>query len=335
MMKNFKDLINMFNEGDTDFLNYMNGFDTFLKMVERRGLINELDFNMIYETEYENEFLIFLYNHNNDEFWNIVSNYLSDLKIENGVPTIVVNEPGEFANLFCNNRDISTDTIEALLNGEYDSHSYGWSSYDLTDDVYRDVIEELTKENLLYLKEYIIKSLEGKQITPYTELLEDYAQQQGHPEYVIIDQSNIDQVVDNSETMNELMDNELDELKGELYSIYGSAYNSAYEEELYADVWNELETYFEKGQWTSKPHPYKENTSVDTYTAKAKDIDSIILDFLKENKGQYGAYGSLEYYGSLIGIIQEIGDCLSFYPSDYPDSRLVDKNINMYFGDYI
>ena len=336
-MKNFKDLINMFNEGDDDFLNYMDGFGTFLKMVERRGLINELDFDLIYDSEYENEFLIFLYNHKDyrDEFWNVVSNHLSDLKIENGVPTIVINEPGEFANLFCNNREISTDTIQALLNGEYDSHSYGWSSYDLTDDVYSDVIEELTKENLLYLKEYIIKSLEGKQIEPYTELLEDYAQQQGHPEYVIIDQSNIDQVVDNSETMNELMDNELDELKGELYNIYGSAYNNAYEEELYEDVWNELETYFEKGQWISKPHPYKENTSVETYTAKAKGIDSIILDFLKQNKGQYGAYGSLEYYGSLIGIIQETSDCLSFYPSDYPDSRVVDKYINMYFGDYI
>ncbi len=142
-------------------------------------------------------------------------------------------------------------------------------------------------------------------------------------------------MVDNSETMNELMDNELDELKSELYSIYGSAYNSAYEEELYEDVWNELETYFEKGQWTSKPHPYKENTSVETYTAKANDIDSIILDFLEQNKGHYGAYGSLEYYGSLMSVISETRDCLSFHPSDYPDSRLVDKNINMYFGDYI
>jgi hypothetical protein len=332
-MSRIKVFIDKFNEGDTDFIEHMNGFGTFLKMLEKRGLINELDFNQIYDSEYENEFLIFLYNHNNDEFWNIVSNYLSDLKIENGVPTIVVNEPGEFANLFCDNRDISTDTISSILNGgDYDSY---WSSYELTDDVYRDVIEELTKENLLYLKEYIIKSLKGEQITPHTELLEDYAEQQGHPDYVIIDQSNIDQVVDDSETMNELMDNELDELKSELYNIYGSAYNSAYEEELYEDVWNELETYFEKGQWNSKPHPYKENTSIENYTAVVKDIDSIILDFLEQNKGHYGAYGSLEYYGSLMSVISETRDCLSFHPSDYPDSRLVDKNINMYFGDYI
>ena len=332
-MSRIKVFIDKFNEGDTDFIEHMNGFGTFLKMLEKRGLINELDFNQIYDSEYENEFLIFLYNHNNDEFWNIVSNYLSDLKIENGVPTIVVNEPGEFANLFCDNRGISTDTISSILNGgDYDSY---WSSYELTDDVYRDVIEELTKENLLYLKEYIIKSLKGEQITPHTELLEDYAQQQGHPDYVIIDQSNIDQVVDDSETMNELMDNELDELKSELYNIYGSAYNSAYEEELYEDVWNELETYFEKGQWNSKPHPYKENTSIENYTAVIKDVDSIILDFLEQNKGHYGAYGSLEYYGSLMSVINETRDCLSFHPSDYPDSRLVDKNINMYFGDYI
>jgi hypothetical protein len=332
-MSRIKVFIDKFNEGDTDFIEHMNGFGTFLKMLEKRGLINELDFNQIYDSEYENEFLIFLYNHNNDEFWNIVSNYLSDLKIENGVPTIVVNEPGKFANLFCDNRDISTDTISSILNGgDYDSY---WSSYELTDDVYRDVIEELTKENLLYLKEYIIKSLKGEQITPHTELLEDYAEQQGHPDYVIIDQSNIDQVVDDSETMNELMDNELDELKSELYNIYGSAYNSAYEEELYVDIWNELETYFEKGQWNSRPHPYKENTSIETYSAVIKDIDSIILDFLEQNKGNYGTYGSLEYYGSLMSVINETRDCLSFHPSDYPDSRLVDKNINMYFGDYI
>jgi hypothetical protein len=332
-MSRIKVFIDKFNEGDTDFIEHMNGFGTFLKMLEKRGLINELDFNQIYDSEYENEFLIFLHNHNNDEFWNIVSNHLSDLKIENGVPKIIVNEPGEFANLFCDNRGISTDTFSSILNGgDYDSY---WSSYELTNDVYRDVIEELTKENLLYLKEYIIKSLKGEQITPHTELLEDYAQQQGHPDYVIIDQSNIDQVVDDSETMNELMDNELDELKSELYNIYGSAYNSAYEEELYVDIWNELETYFEKGQWNSRPHPYKENTSIETYSAVIKDIDSIILDFLEQNKGNYGTYGSLEYYGSLMSVINETRDCLSFHPSDYPDSRLVDKNINMYFGDYI
>jgi hypothetical protein len=195
------------------------------------------------------------------------------------------------------------------------------------------VIEELTKENLLYLKEYIIKSLEGKQITPYTELLEDYAQQQGHPEYVTIDQSNIDQVVDNSETMDELLDNELSDLKGELYSIYGSAYNNAYEEELYEDVWSELLTYFGKGEWVTRPHIYKKDTEVQKFRTPIHNFESYIFDYLKENKGY--TYGTLEYWGSYLGILKDGSDCLSVYPPDYPDSRKVDKNINLYFSDYI
>ncbi len=331
-MKNFKDLINMFNEGDDDFLNYIDGFGTFLKMVERRGLINELDFNMIYETEYENEFLIFLYNHNNDEFWNIVARELDDVFIRDGVPEIILNEPGELANIFCDNRDISTDTISSILNGDYDSY---WSAYDLSDDIYRDVVEELTKENLLRLKEYIIDITKNVHVEPHTDLLESIAEKQGHPEYVVIDQSNIDEIVDDSETMTELLENELYELKGELYSVYGIAYQSAYESELYNDIWSELETHFGRGQWVSKPHPYKENTSVEKFIAKINDVDSIIIDFLKNNIGSYGTYGSLQYYGSLLGLINETRDCLSFYPPDYPDLREVDKNINMYFGDYI
>jgi hypothetical protein len=264
-----------------------------------------------------------------------VLKFLGDVEMVDGKPYIVVNTMGDFAEIFCNGgrSDLSRDTVEALLSGEYDSFSNGWDSYDLTDNVYRDVIEELTKENLLHLKEYIIKTLEGQQVNPHTELLEDYAQQQGHPEYVIVDQSNIDQVVDNSETMNELLDNELSELRNELYSIYGSAYNNAYEDELYEDVWNELSTYFEKGDWVSRPHIYKKDTEVQKYRAPIHNFESNILDFLNQNKGY--SNGTLEYWGSYLGILKDGWDCLSVYPSDYPDSRKVDKNINMYFSDYI
>jgi hypothetical protein len=264
-----------------------------------------------------------------------VLKFLGDVEMVDGKPYIVVNTMGDFAEIFCNGgrNDLSKDTVESLLSGEYDSYSYGWDSHDLTDDVYRDVIEELTKENLLHLKEYIIKTLEGQQVNPHTELLEDYAQQQGHPEYVIVDQSNIDQIVDNKETMTELMDNELSDLRGELYSIYGSAYNNAYEDELYEDVWNELSTYFEKGDWVSRPHIYKKDTEVQKYRAPIHNFESNILDFLNQNKGY--SNGTLEYWGSYLGILKDGWDCLSVYPSDYPDSRKVDKNINMYFSDYI
>jgi hypothetical protein len=329
------ELIEMFNEGDTDFIKYVNDIETFFKIVNKRGLMDELDPEGRLAEDYQNDLLLFYYQNNKEKFWEYVLKFLGDVEMVDGKPYIVLNTMGDFAEIFCDGRrnDLSKDTVEVLLNGEYDSHSYGWDSHDLTDDVYRDVIEELTKENLLHLKEYIIKTLEGQQVNPHTELLEDYAQQQGHPEYVIVDQSNIDQIVDNKETMTELMDNELSDLRGELYSIYGSAYNNAYEDELYEDVWNELSTYFEKGDWVSRPHIYKKDTEVQKYRAPIHNFESNILDFLNQNKGY--SNGTLEYWGSYLGILKDGWDCLSVYPSDYPDSRKVDKNINMYFSDYI
>lgn len=329
------ELIEMFNEGDTDFIKYVNNIETFFKIVNKRGLIDELDPDGKLAEHYQNELLLFYYENNKEKFWEYITKYLGDVELVNGEAYLVVNSQGELSELFCdgNRNNLSKETVESLLSGEYDSHSYGWDSFDLTDDVYREVIEELTKENLLHLKDYIIKSLEGQQVNPHTELLEDYAQQQGHPEYVTIDQSNIDQVVDNSETMNELLDNELSDLRGELYSIYGSAYNNAYEDELYEDVWNELSTYFEKGDWVSRPHVYKKDTEVQKYRAPINNFESNILDFLNQNKGY--SSGTIEYWGSYLGILKDGWDCLSVYPSDYPDSRKVDKNINMYFSDYI
>jgi hypothetical protein len=329
------ELIEMFNDGDTDFIQYVNDIETFLKIVNKRGLIDELDPDGKLSEHYQNELLLFYYENNEEKFWEYVLKYLGDVELVNGEAYLVVDNQGELAELFCsgNRNDISKDTVEAILSGEYDSYD-GWSSYDLTDNVYRDVIEELTKENILHLKEYIIKTLEGKQIEPYTELLEDYAQQQGHPEYVTIDQSNIDQVVDNEETMKELMNNsELEDLKSELYGIYGSAYNSAYEDELYEDVWGVLSTYFGEGEWVTRPHIYKKDTEVQKFRTPIHNFESNIFDFLQENKGI--SYGTLEYWGSYLGMLKNEIDCLSVYAPDYPDSRKVDKNINMSFNDYI
>lgn len=326
------ELIEMFNEGDTDFIKYVNDIQTFFKIVNKRGLIDELDPEGQLAEHYQNDLLLFYYEHDKEKFWKYVLMFLGDVEMVDGVPYIILANRGELAKLFCDSRnDISRDTIEELLDGEYDN--YGWGSYDLTDDVYRDVIEELTKENLSYLKNYIITTLEGQQIEPHTELLESISKDQGHSEYVVINQSNIDQIVDDKETMDELMNHELDELKGELYSIYGSAYNNAYEEELYEDIIDEISTYFGKGEWVSRPHTYKKNTEVQMYKAPIHNFESNVVDFLNTNNGY--SNGTLEYWGSYVEILKDGWDCLSFRVPDYPDSRKVDKNLNMYFNDYI
>ena len=333
-----RDLIEQFNDGDTEFIiSFFNDVNTFLNVVDKKGLIGELDPEGKLSEDYQNELLLFYYQKDIEQFWKYVLKFLNDVEVIDGIPYLVIDSQGELAKLFCDNRNsMSRDTIETLLDGEYDSHSYGWSSYDLTDNIYRDVIEELTKENLRYLKEYILKTLEGNnEIEPYTELLENYAQEQGHPEYVIIDQSNIDQVVDDEETMKELMGNELDELKSELYNIYSNAYNSAYEEELFEGVWSELYEYFdiEKREWVSRPHGYKKDTEVQMFRVPILGFESFVTDYLESNKAYYR--GTLEYWGSYLSILSEETSCLSFYGPDYPDSRKVDKNINEYFNDHL
>lgn len=329
----FLEVIEKFNEGDTDFLDVIGGFETFLLMVQRRGLLDKLDTNMILDTRYENEYLEFLHSIDDPRFKELIIEKLNDIKLVDGKPKLVLDSRGELAQLFCDTRDISKDTIEEVLDGTYDA--YTWSSYDLTDNIYRDVVEELNQENLLRLKEYIIEQLKGVEVSVHTELLESIAEKQGN-QYSTIDQSNIDQIVGDEDTMLSLLDEELDELKGELYSIYGSSYNYAYEDELYEDIWNEVTDHFEDdGEYTSRPHPYKENTSIEQYLITPRNFYDIVINFIEDNKGYYGYGSSLDYYGSFLGIMENTIDCLRFRGPDYPDSSKVEKNINMYFSDYI
>jgi hypothetical protein len=258
---------------------------------------------------------------------------LDDVVIENGKAYLELSDRGDLARLFCKNdrNGLSRDTIEEILNGDSSWEPY----YDTTDNVYRDVIEELTPENDKTLQEYIVNDLKGEQISPETSELELIASEQGHPEYVEVNMENVKRIIDDEETMKELLNNQLGDLKSELYSIHSSSYNSAYEEELWKSIWNELQEYvIGPGEWITKPHPYKKNTEIQYNKLPLTAFEEDINNYLYNNKG-YGNSGTLEYHGSFISIMAEDRDCLSVHAPDYPDSRRVDKNINMYFKDYI
>jgi len=177
--------------------------------------------------------------------------------------------------------------------------------------------------------------LKGQEIPAETEELKLIATEQGHPEYVDVNSENVKRIVDDEESMKELLDGPLEHLKSELYSIHSSSYNSAYEDEIYRSIWYELQDYvIGPGEWITKPHPYKKNTEIQYNKLPLTAFEADINDYLHNNKG-YGNSGTLEYHGSFISIMAEDRDCLSVHAPDYPDSRTVDKNINMYFKDYI
>ena len=325
------EIIELFNDGELDVEKYFNGYSNFFSILRKRGLLSQIDPEAPDSDEWQNEFLIWLYSNDKEKFVKYVQKFLGDIEIVNDIPYLVVNTRGELSKLFCSYRnELSSDTVETILDGEND-----WGYYDnTTDDVYRDVIEELTKENLRRLKEYIIDTLKGKQIPTSTEVLESIAQSQGN-DYVTVDESNIDEIVDDKETMEELMDDELIDLKGELYSVHSGAYNSAYEDDLYETIWDKLEEFFQgPGEWLTRPHVYKKDTEVQKFRVPIHNFYSNILEYLQDNK-KYGNTGTLEYQGGYLEILKEWWECLKVWAPDYPDSRRVDKNINSYFTDYI
>ena len=303
-------------------------------MLKKRGRMGDIDPNNADNGgDWQNEYLLWLYDNDKKNYYKWIQTLLNDVVIENGKAYLELSDRGDLARLFCKNdrNGLDRDTIESVLNGDNDWEPY----WDTTDNVYRDVIEELTPENDKRLCEYIVDTLKGQQISAETEELELIATEQGHPEYVEVNSENVKRIVDDEESMKELLNGPLDHLKSELYSIHSSSYNSAYEDDVYRSIWYELQDYVVgPGEWITKPHPYKKNTEIQYNKLPLTAIEQDINDYLHNNKG-YGNSGTLEYHGSFISIMAEDRDCLTVRVPDYPDSRKVDKNINMYFKEYI
>ena len=325
------ELVNRFNKGD-DIARYFGGIDTFLKVVSSKNLLHLIDPTFDEVSEYQNNILIAAYNEDIELFHKWIDRLFTDVEFINGKAYLILPNKGELSRLFCEHgrSDIPRETIEAILDGEYDMDYYDNS----TDDVYRDVIEELTKENLLGLKEYIIKSLNGVNIEPETDELKFIAQEQGHPEYVVVDNDSVDRIVDDKETMEHLFENQLSELRSELYSIHSQSYNDAYQDELYDMIWDKLGEFFNgKAESYERPHRYYNDRIIQEHRIEISYFDSHIVDYLKETEKWNEP--SLEHYSDYLEMLKDQTECLRVYVPDYPSSSKVDSNINLYFKDYI
>jgi hypothetical protein len=329
----FNDIVEKFNNGDLDVVQYFNDYETFFSILKKRGLMSEIDpRNATDGDQWQNEYLIWLSHNDKESFTKWTLSLLNDVVFKDGVYYLDTDDRSDLAKLFCDGgrNDISRDTIESILSGESDWEPY----WDTTDNVYRDVIEELNDDNLKRLGEYIVDSLKDMGIEPETEILSEIAEEQGNSE-ARITYDNVGKVIGSEETMDYLFENGLEDLKSELYSIHSNSYNSAYEDEVWKSVMNELGTYFVGyGEFVMRPHRYKKDTQVQNFIIPIANFESDIVGFLQDNKG-YGNSGTLEYWGSYLGMMEDWSDCLSVHSPDYPDSSEVDKNINEMFRDYI
>jgi hypothetical protein len=325
---NWQEIISDFNDGDTWALKYFNNdYDDFFAVLKSKKLFHLLDPLANDSREWQNQYFIWTMENDKQEFYKYMNRILGDVQIdEKGDAYLILDDRKELATLFCDSsRDFSRDTIENILGEDND-----WFEYysETTDDVHRDVVEELNQENLKTLYKKIIDDLKNERVETETEELELIASEQGHPDYVEVNESNIARIVDDRDTFNELMKKYLD-IEGDLYRIHSDAYNSAYESQIYKNIMNELGDYFYEGEWISSPHPYKKDTMKYQYKMKIKDFEGQIYDFLHNKYSN-----AIEDEAYFIRILDENNDCLYPRISDYPDSREVDKNINMYFSDF-
>jgi hypothetical protein len=328
----FNDVIEKFNNGDLDVEKYFNDYSTFFTLLNRRGLMHEIDpHNSGYGDAWQNEYLLWLYSNDKELFNKWVLSLLNDVFYKDGIPYLRIEDIGDLSNLFCGNRNtLSKKTIADILSGE------DWEPYfGMTDDVYDDIVKELLdKDNLKHLGEYIVSNLEGQEIEPETDLLYEISESQ-ETDNPTINYENVLQVINDKETLKYLLNDYLTDLESQLSSIYSIAYNDAYIDGLFDKIFKELSTYFiGRGEYVSRPHKNKKNTEVENFIIPIDNFESNIVEFLLDNKG-YSNTGTLEYFGSYISVLQEWGECLHLYPPDYPDYDRVYENINSYFKDYI
>jgi hypothetical protein len=133
-----------------------------------------------------------------------------------------VEDRAELGETDLNEVSLTKGYVEDILSGENDLYLFD----NTTDSVYRDVIEGLNPKNMKHLREYVIENLKGQKIETETIELEDIDREQGHPEYVTVDNPITAQtIIYDKDSMNYLLDTYLEDLKSEIESIHTNAYN--------------------------------------------------------------------------------------------------------------
>jgi hypothetical protein len=259
---------------------------------------------------------------------------LTDLEIdEDGRVFLDLSDLSDLSELFCDSprNGLSRVMVQEILRGDL-----GIDTEYTTNSIYDDVISELNPKNYKILADYIVNALQNTQISSETEVLSEIGNEQGHPEYVTVDSSVVETILDDKETMDYLLDEELEDLNDSLFSIHRNAYSSAYDSDVIDSIWSELQEYVEgKGQFYSRPHSFKKNTVIQRFTIPvSSNFHGIIEDYLRDHVNN-GNRGLLEYYGSYISLLADNLDCLTVNGPDYPSYSKVRDNINEIFTDYL
>ena len=374
-LERVKNLIESFNDGEyeDEIKPYFNTLINFFKFIKKYNLLEELDLREIPPDDFSNELFDYLvengimdnldYNSVPEEFQNnyllhgleynyentvkyITSNILGDVEIRpDGFYLYLGNDRDELASFFCGSsrRDVSPEDVAKQI---FSDEGLGHDWYFDNDTKPSDVIDDLDEKNTIHLKDAIFKEIGNVELSleDYSsDFFESLSEEQGTEGYFKIQAEDLNELIKDSDAINELCKNDLSELGQELKSIYWNAYNSAYENEIYKLVYDGLDEYFEgKIDEVSKETTKSDGKKVTTYLnyIKIRDFVGHISLFLENNKGQSYSDSYLDYFGSYTTLMKQLiyddeFECIDFRTPDYPDWSTTQKYINEMFDDYI
>jgi hypothetical protein len=370
-----KNLIESFNDGEfgNEIKPYFNDIITFFKFINKYNLLEEIDLREIPPDDFSNELFDYLvdngimsnldYNSVPEEFMNyyllhglehnyedtikfITSDLLQDVEIRpDGLYLYLGNDRDELASFFCGSsrRDVSPeDVAKQVFSEEGLGNDWHFDAYTKTSDV----IDDLNENNTIHLKDVIFKEIGNVELSLEnydSDFFESLSQEQGTEGYFKIGPEDLNELIKDSDAINELCKKDLSELGQELQSVYWNAYNTAYEDEIYKLVYDGLDDYFE-GKIDEVPKEIiksdgKKETRYVNYI-KIRDFVGDITLFLNLHKGETYSDSYLEYFGSYTTLMKQLiydqdYECIDFRTPDYPDWSTIQKYINEMFDEYI
>jgi hypothetical protein len=343
---NLDKMIQNFNNGDDDFMVFFGtkhdeSIHRFLSLVKHKGKLDQIwwkdNDNLEYKTNNVFDFLFKEPEFRDKIIDNTLEHYDRDVvKIGDRI-YLSFNDISDLSEFFCNEdfrRDMTSREIaNSVLSDDF------WEPYDDTvNDLYDDVIEELSPENLDKLGNILLRQIGNTKIESDNDLLSTIADEQGHPEYVILEKNDITRILKDKSATKTLFRNGYVEgdLENDLYHLHGNAYNGAYTDELYTKVWNALGNLFVKGEYVKDKNSRNKNE----YRVDITELfPSVIGDFIDAKKGYND---NIQNYWSFSSLLLELFEYSNKYECiqlgripDYPSHIDVRKNLNSSFDDYI
>ena len=311
------------------------GLDSVLDYLAKHGVINQIDSSD--EFWFDNDLqdkLIYKQLNNSEDKLQYIKNFIvrhtfNDLKIE-GDKIIWDINPDDLEKFFDDRgRDGTAAGVAKIV---FEDDYFEWFG-----DVFTGVntlVDDLDKTNRKLLGEKIIDELNGKISEEDIEnsdidLLQELLEIQGSPEFLTIDTDNINEILDNYESLKYI--NKISDIFSDLSNSWNNAYNSAYENEVSNLVWSGIEEMFGKTEvydytiTQSGKKLYRKGIKIDV----TPNIVNLFMDYF----GNQTHYHEIDYFGSFEYMMKEYFEeesKIDFRIPDYPDHSEVVKFYNEY-----